>query len=206
MNSRLSNPSRRVPTQDRSSQRVKSMLQAAAGLIAEVGYEKMTMTGIAERAETSVGSLYQYFPDKETIAQALFEQLGQEMQERWTPLFETIPHLQPSEIASRLVRLLHSSIDEHPAYLPLLDAPLKLQRSAAARSRLRAQLAKAFMARQPNLRPDESLLVANMTVQILKGFGSLYPRGKAGEKAGLIREATLALSAYLNARLQAKKA
>src|SRR5258705_7758814 len=83
MDSRLSNPSRRTPMQDRSSQRVKSMLQAAAGLIAQVGYEKMTMTGIARRAATSVGSLYQYFPDKQTIAQALFEELGQEMEERW---------------------------------------------------------------------------------------------------------------------------
>ena len=93
MNSHLSNLSRRVPTQDRSSQRVKSMLQAAAGLIAEVGYEKMTMTGIARRAATSVGSLYQYFPDKPTIAQSLVEQLGEEMEERWTPLFEMVPRL-----------------------------------------------------------------------------------------------------------------
>jgi len=181
------------------------MLQAAAGLIVEVGYEKMTMTGIAERAATSVGSLYQYFPDKETIAQALFERLGQEMEERWTPLFETIQSLDAVEIARRLVDLLHSSIDEHPAYLPLLDAPLKLHRSAAARSRLRARLAKALMARQPNLSPDDSLLVANMTVQILKGFGALYPRGKVDEKVGLIRETTLALSAYLNARLNAQR-
>ncbi|HSZ55282.1 MAG TPA: TetR family transcriptional regulator [Tepidisphaeraceae bacterium] len=204
MDSRLSNPSRRTPVQDRSSQRVKLMLQAAAELIAQVGYEKMTMTGIAERAATSVGSLYQYFPDKETIVQALFEQLGEEMEERWTPLFDTIPHLDAVEVARRLVDLLHSSIDEHPAYLPLLDAPLKLHRSAAARSRLRARLAKAFLARQPNLSPDDSLLVANVTVQILKGFGALYARGKSGEKIGLIRETTLALSAYLNARLQAK--
>lgn len=205
MDSHLSNPSRRTPVQNRSAQRVKLMLQAAAELIGEVGYEKMTMTGIAQRAATSVGSLYQYFPDKETIAQALFEQLGEEMEERWIPLFEAIPRLEAVEIARRLVDLLHSSIDEHPAYLPLLDAPLKLHRSAAARSRLRARLAKAFMAQQPNLSPDDSLLVANMTVQILKGFGALYPRGKAGEKAGLIRETTLALSAYLNARLQAKR-
>ena len=201
VDSRLSNPSRRIPTQDRSSQRVKSMLQAAAGLIAEVGYEKMTMTGIAERAATSVGSLYQYFPDKETIAQALFQQLGQEIEQRWAPLFKTIARLEAVEIAKRLVDLLHSLIDEHAAYLPLLDAPLKLGRSAAARSRLRAHLAKAFVARQPNLSSDDSLLVANLTVQILKGFGALYARGKAGEKIGLIRETTLALSAYLSARL-----
>jgi len=203
MDSRLSNPSRRIPTQDRSSQRVKSMLQAAAGLIAEVGYEKMTMTGIAERAATSVGSLYQYFPDKQAIAQALFEQQAQEVEERWTPLFETISRLDAVEIARRLVDLLHAAIDGHPAYLPLLDAPLKLGRSAAARSRLRTRLAKAFVARQPNLSPEDSLLVANMAVQILKGFGALYARGKVGEKTGLIRETTLALSAYLNARLQA---
>src|SRR5579862_6514482 len=109
MDSRVSNPSRRTPVQDRSSQRVKSMLQAAAELIAQVGYEKMTMTGIAERAATSVGSLYQYFPDKQAIAQALFEQQAQEVDERWRPLFEMIPRLEPVEIAGRLVDLLRSS-------------------------------------------------------------------------------------------------
>src|SRR5579862_4231639 len=103
MDSRVSNPSRRTPVQDRSSQRVKLMLQAAAELIAEVGYEKMTMTGIAQRAATSVGSLYQYYPDKQTIAQALVEQLGEEMEERWTPLFEMVPRLEAAEIARRLV-------------------------------------------------------------------------------------------------------
>src|SRR5258706_7105162 len=117
MDSRLSIPSRRTPVQDRSSQRVKLMLQAAAELIAQVGYEKMTMTGIAERAATSVGSLYQYFPDKQTIAQALFEQQAQEVEERWAPLFETIARLEAVEIAQGLVDLLHSSIDQHPAYL-----------------------------------------------------------------------------------------
>jgi hypothetical protein len=123
------------------------------------------------------------------------------MEERWTPLFEMLPRLKTPEIADRLVDLLRSSIDEHPAYLPLLDAPLKLERSATARKRLRARIANALAARQPNLRADDSLLVANMTVQMLKGFGALYARAKAGERASLVREAKFALTAYLNARL-----
>jgi AcrR family transcriptional regulator len=204
VDSRLSNLARRNPTQDRSSRRWKAILEAAAELIAEVGYERLTMTGIAARARTSAGSLYQYFPDKKAIAQALFEQQGEEAQERWKPLFAAVPGLEPAEIAERLVELLCSVIDERPAYLPLLIAPLKLQRSAAARRRLREQFAKALRAKDGRLGPEESLLMANMTFQLLQGFGASYVRATTEERADLVREMKLALYAYVNIRLSAK--
>jgi len=202
MDSRLSNAPRRVPSQDRSSQRLKLILKAAADLIAERGYDAVTMTGIAKRAGTSVGSLYQYFPDKEAVLQALFAQLGDDAEERWAPLFEVIPRLPPRETGERLVDLIAGFIDERPAYLPLLDAPVRLARSSAARDRLRSRLADAFAARQPKLGRGEARLVSNITIQMLKGFGALYARATADEKATLAREMKLALGAYLLARFR----
>jgi AcrR family transcriptional regulator len=64
-------PLRRVPVQGRSVARVQRMLDACAELVDEVGYEGLTTTLLAERAEVAIGSVYQFFPDKRAIVQSL---------------------------------------------------------------------------------------------------------------------------------------
>jgi AcrR family transcriptional regulator len=65
---------RKEPTQ----QRVERMLAAARDLIAEHGSNAMKMGEIAERAGVSIGSLYQFFPDKSAIIRALAERFTAE--------------------------------------------------------------------------------------------------------------------------------
>lgn len=64
-------PLRRVPVQGRSVARVQRMLDTCASLVDEVGYEALTTTLLAERAGVAIGSVYQFFPDKRAIVQAL---------------------------------------------------------------------------------------------------------------------------------------
>jgi len=64
-------PLRRVPVQGRSLARVQRMLDACAELVDEVGYDGLTTTLLAERADVAIGSVYQFFPDKRAIVQAL---------------------------------------------------------------------------------------------------------------------------------------
>jgi AcrR family transcriptional regulator len=64
-------PLRKQPVQQRSAKRVEQMLEACAALIDELGYDGVTTTLIAERAGVAVGSLYQFFPDKRAVVQAL---------------------------------------------------------------------------------------------------------------------------------------
>jgi AcrR family transcriptional regulator len=64
-------PLRRVPVQGRSVARVERMLDACATLVDEVGYEGLTTTLLAERAGVAIGSVYQFFPDKRAVVQAL---------------------------------------------------------------------------------------------------------------------------------------
>jgi len=47
------------------------MLDACAGLVDEIGYEALTTTLLAERAGVAIGSIYQFFPDKRAVVQAL---------------------------------------------------------------------------------------------------------------------------------------
>lgn len=71
---------RRSPSQQRSRERVERMLAAASALIAEQGSDAMRMGEVAEKAGVSIGSLYQFFPDKRAIVWALAERYTAESQ------------------------------------------------------------------------------------------------------------------------------
>lgn len=64
-------PLRRLPAQRRSAERVQRMLDACADILDEDGYHGLTTTRIAQRAGVAIGSVYQFFPDKRAVAQAL---------------------------------------------------------------------------------------------------------------------------------------
>ncbi|MFC8617237.1 TetR/AcrR family transcriptional regulator [Micromonospora purpureochromogenes] len=49
------------------------MLDTCAALLDEMGYDRLTTTLIAERADVAIGSVYQFFPDKRAIVQALMQ-------------------------------------------------------------------------------------------------------------------------------------
>ena len=65
---------RRVPRQARGERRIAAILEAAAQVFYEVGFDAATTGLIAQRAHTAIGSLYDFFPNKQAIAQRLSEQ------------------------------------------------------------------------------------------------------------------------------------
>lgn len=67
-------PATRAPATRRSKLTVEAILQSFAELCAQYGYDEVTMNLMAERAGVSVGAIYQYFPNKEAIAVALYEE------------------------------------------------------------------------------------------------------------------------------------
>ncbi len=72
---RVSTP-RRAPSQRRSRERLERLLAAASRLIEESGSDVMRMSDVAELAGVSIGSLYQYFPDKAAIIRTLAERFN----------------------------------------------------------------------------------------------------------------------------------
>jgi AcrR family transcriptional regulator len=64
-------PPRRRARQDRSRETVRIVLEAAAQVLRGEGYARATTNRIAEAAGVSVGTIYQYFPDKDVLFDAL---------------------------------------------------------------------------------------------------------------------------------------
>src|SRR5580692_3021593 len=131
-----SNPMRVAPQQERSERRLAAFLDAAAELFAELGYDATTMTAIAERSGSSIGALYNYFPDKQAIALTLLNAYAQELEAHWKPLMEQAANLTHHEFANLFIERITDLARKRPAYLTLLAAPVQLRRDPAARRAL----------------------------------------------------------------------
>ena len=69
---------RKLPSQERSKDTVEAILTAAAHIFSDLGYAATTTNKIALRAGVSIGSLYQYFPNKDAIIVSLTERMFRE--------------------------------------------------------------------------------------------------------------------------------
>src|ERR1700748_3652461 len=136
-----SNPVRVSPQQERSMRRLAGFLDAAAELFVEVGYEAATMTAVAERSGSSIGALYNYFPDKQSIAFTLVNQYAQELEAHWKPLMEQAEILTHAGFADQFIERITQFVQERPAYLSLLAAPIRIRRDPAARKVSRVVIA-----------------------------------------------------------------
>lgn len=127
---------RRVPVQDRSIATVEAILEAAAQVFERRGYEGTTTNRVAERAGVSVGSLYQYFPNKDALLVHLITAHLDEATARLRPVLRALIDQRPP-LAEGIGRLVAAVVDLHaarPALHRVLldDAP----RPAALRERL----------------------------------------------------------------------
>ncbi|SIT12144.1 MAG: TetR/AcrR family transcriptional regulator [Thalassolituus maritimus] len=118
---------RRRPSQARSQDTVNCILEATAHILRSEGFRKATTNHIAERAGVSIGSLYQYFPNKQALLRALTEKHLSEMQQQIAVrLSDSLSMPVPEAIASRvdvmldahaLDPALHAVLTEHASQI-----------------------------------------------------------------------------------------
>lgn len=107
----------RQPKQARSLKRVNRILAVAEEMFIEKGYAATTTKAIASQAEVPIGSLYQFFPDKAAILQALAERYTDLLDRRLKtlePLEKT--QLSLADYVDRLTDLVEEFFDKYPGY------------------------------------------------------------------------------------------
>lgn len=192
-----SNSVRVAPQQERSARRFAGFLDAAAELFAEVGYEAATMTAVAERSGSSIGALYNYFPDKQSVAFTLLNQYSQELEAHWKPLMQQVEAVTHGEFANTFIERITEFVQRRPAYLKLLAAPVRFRRDSVTRSASRVAIANAFQAKNPTLSIEEALLAANVTLQMVRGMMTIYGEADFKGKDLVVAEFKKVLTLYL---------
>jgi AcrR family transcriptional regulator len=195
---------RRAPQQHRSERRLARFLAVAADLIVEVGYDRCTMTVIARRSRASIGALYHYFPDKASIAAALLEQYRGEIEGHLQPLLDRVGALPYEAFAHAFFEQITAFLEQRPAYLKLIDAPVRFPRAPAAKQALRAAFAAAFRAKNPRLPEDRALLAAKIALALAGDLTRLYSEAVPQEKAAVSAEFKKILTLYLAEVLSAR--
>ena len=167
---------RKQPRQQRSRLTVEQILQGAAQVFADRGYSETTTNLIARRTGISIGSLYQYFPNKDTI---LLELLRRHVQES-ADLIEVILQRAAAEerpLDQLLEQLVGSVLELHltsPALMRVLlnDAPRTpevVELLHAGEDRL-ADAVGALLVRTPGLQPRHAAHAAYILVHLLEGL------------------------------------
>jgi AcrR family transcriptional regulator len=186
----------------RGEQRIAQLLDAAAEELAEVGYEAATTNGIAARAGASPGTLYQFFPNKEAMAQALAE--------RWRArLGEVFEFVREPELGRLpLERLVDQVVDPVVAFalanpgFKAVFAGGATPRHLSASSEELHTVVQGWMeavvgAVAPGLPAERGRRCATVTVHIIKAMLALLITVGARERGKLVKEFKAALCGYL---------
>ena len=114
--------SRKSPRQARSTELVAAVLQAAVQVLAEGGTERFTMARVAERAGVSVGSLYQYFPNKAALLFRLQSDEWKETTALWADILGDADAPPLERLRGLVHAFLRTECDEAQVRTALRDA------------------------------------------------------------------------------------
>ncbi|MGW8389637.1 TetR family transcriptional regulator [Pseudoduganella sp. HUAS MS19] len=169
--------SRRKPKQARSNDLVSAILQAAIQVLAKEGARRFTTTRVAERAGVSVGSIYQYFPNKASI---LFRLQSDEWRETSAMLCEILQDTgkPPLERLRALVHAFVRSECEEAAVRTALDDAAPLYRDAPEAAETREageQMFRTFIDEVlPHATGVERALASDLVMDTLSAVGQQF--------------------------------
>jgi AcrR family transcriptional regulator len=172
---------------------VKAILEAAARILEAKGFDGYTTNAVADRAGVSIGSLYQYFPNKDAITKALIHR------ETSTLLadVETLDRSDPTQAILGLIRAAVAHQLHRPALARLLDfeeARLPLTKEVhhvrdAISTSLEAMLTKLRSSRHADIATSAQDIVA-----IVKGM--IDAAGERGERDSQALESRVARAVF----------
>lgn len=195
---------RKTPVQARSAASVEAILKATIQVLTSVGKERLTTTRVALRAGVSIGTLYQYFPNKSALLQAALNRHLNEVAEAVERVCQEQKASTPQHMATALINTF-------------LDAKMKDAKASAALYSVSSDVDGAKIVQQMGVRTNKAIvemlstarepitkdpqLVASMLQGAMVGVSRrLLESGSPGKQLNALRqELTFFVCAYLEA-------
>jgi AcrR family transcriptional regulator len=137
---------RKSPRQARSQAMVEAILDATARVLVERGYAGTTTNLVAERAGVSVGSLYQYFPNKDALVTALHDRHMRRMDQVFDAAFARIDEMSFDEALTTIIEGLVESHRHEADLHQVLERQLAGHEDLDAHRDAEAGIAQRFLA------------------------------------------------------------
>jgi AcrR family transcriptional regulator len=194
----------KAPRRARGHARVALLLDAASAEFAKKGYEATTMTAIAARAKSSIGSLYQFFPTKEQVAATLIEQYVADLEVAFHQLSQEAASQDLSVVAGRMTTLFVAFRTTHPAFVVLADVQeVVLPGVPGVRERLCKGVASVLAALAPQLSAKEVLLRAVVAQHLMKAAVTLSYDASVNNRQAAMLEFQRVVLHYLEDTIEA---
>ena len=196
---------RREPTQRRSRQTVEAVLDAVLRILKREGLQAVTTNHIAEVAGVSIGSVYQYFPDKQAIFSALHQRHVQEIDRLVESTLVRHANASLEDLVGALMEALIEAHAMDPELHELLttQVPHRTHGSQDFATRLRGIFRLAIASKDTHLKSRGDIekvvfVVANMVDALSHAVVLHRPAGLAMRE--LKDEGVGAVMAYLRAK------
>lgn len=192
---------RKQPKQERSQVTVEAILSATAHILTENGYNQLTTNRVAERAGVSIGSLYQYFPNKEALIFALAEHHANEMVQLAKQHLEGLSDRTIPEVLRQIIKAALAAYAVNPKLHRVLHEQIPHSEVMKRLDQAKIEnLLQSFLAqRSDQLRPKNLELAVFMVERTIRALihGAMIDHPELLKTGELEQELTLLLSAYL---------
>jgi AcrR family transcriptional regulator len=181
---------------------VDAILDATAHVLVHEGYDRASTNRVAERAGVSIGSLYQYFPNKEALVGELVDRFSRQITEMIVSRLEAMAEAPPEEVTRELVRAMVLLKRQDPRLARVLREQIprvgRMQRYERDLASI-VEAAEAYLSRwRDRLRSDDVATMAFVTVHTVDAVTHAGVTARpAIEDETLIEHATSMVLSYL---------
>lgn len=159
------------PKRERGRRRVAAIMDAAAEVFAEKGYDAATMTEIATRSATATGSLYRFFPSKEALADALLRRYAQHVSASLAELAAQVERMSMENLAGALVDFMLALQSQRRLAVALVDSRAGTDDLRKRfRGEVRAGIARILQRAIAGIAPAKAQAMAVVLLHLLKGI------------------------------------
>jgi AcrR family transcriptional regulator len=192
---------RTVPRQQRARAAVNRILRATGELLDDAGFDALTTTAVAERANVNIATLYRYFPDKFALIEALALAIEAERFAKVDPMLAAFAHSSDwrrdvRAVFDKLVELRLKRTGMKGLRRALHSAPQLWITERASFGRMVERWAAALRGRVPTMTAARAEMVATMVMTMLIGLLD-WAMAEPAKRRAVMREGGAALERYL---------